>query len=277
MASTPPPSTVRRGYVSTSLGHIHYRELAGPSMDGAGEALLLLHQTADSSAQFLELLPELAGRVRAVAVDTPGYGDSDRIAAGAPPPSIADYARAMAELLAALGVSRAAVLGTHTGAAIALELAASRPALVTRLVLSGLPDYEPDERPAKIASAASSPPLEADGAHLLAAWERAADPMWGRDDLAQITRAAVDSVRALPDRHYGPLAVFHFEGRTRIPLVEAPTLLLYGERDPFAVRQPALAALFADGRAERMDGAGASPMQHRPADYARRLLSFLEW
>ena len=56
---------------------------------------------------------------------------------------------------------------------------------------------------------------------------------------------------------------------------DGPTLLLYGERDPFATRQPALAALFADGRAERMDGAGASPMQQRPADYARRLLAFL--
>ncbi len=274
MSSAPAPPSIRRGYASTSLGQLHYREVAGPPIAGAGEALLLLHQTADSSAQFLELLPHLAGRVRAIAADTPGYGDSDRLAAGAEPPAIADYARAMAELLAALGVGRAALLGTHTGAAIALELAASRPALVTRLVLSGLPDYEPGERPAKIASA-TAVPLDADGGHLHDAWARAADPMWGRGELAQITRAAVDSVRALPDRHHGPLAVFRFEGRARIPLVEAPTLLLYGERDPFAARQPALAALFADARAERMDGAGASPMQHRPADYARRLLVFL--
>jgi pimeloyl-ACP methyl ester carboxylesterase len=275
VSSTPARSKTRRGYTSTSLGQVHYREVAGPSPRGA-DALLMMHQTADSSAQFAELLPELAGRVRAIAVDTPGYGDSDRLPASAEPPTIADYARAMSELLAALDIGRAAVLGTHTGAAIALELAASRPALVERLVLSGLPDYEPEERPAKIASATDSPPLDDEGGHLRAAWERAADPMWGRDDLAQITRAAVDSVRALPGRHYGPLAVFHFEGRTRIPLVEAPTLLLYGERDPFAERQPTLAALFADGRAERMDGAGASPMQHRPADYARRLLAFLE-
>ena len=267
MTSPTTPPTIRRGYASTSLGQVHYRELAGPpngsTLDEECEALLLLHQTADSSTQFLELMAELAGQVRAIAADTPGYGDSDRIPATAEPPSVADYARAMSELLAALDMKRVAVLGTHTGAAIALELAASKP------------DYEASERSAKIASAASSPPLDATGTHLHTAWERAAEPMWGRSDLTQITRSAVDSVRALPDRHYGPLAVFHFEGRPRIPLVNAPTLLLYGERDPFAIRQPMLATLFGNGRAEQMAGAGASPMQHRPAEFARRLTTFL--
>lgn len=279
MTSPTTPPTIRRGYASTSLGQVHYRELAGPpigsTLDEECEALLLLHQTADSSTQFLELMAELAGQVRAIAADTPGYGDSDRIPAAAEPPSVADYARAMSELLTALDMKRVAVLGTHTGAAIALELAASKPELVNRLVLSGLPDYEASERSAKIAAAASSPPLDATGAHLHTAWERAAEPMWGRSDLTQITRSAVDSVRALPNRHYGPLAVFHFEGRPRIPLVNAPTLLLYGERDPFAIRQPTLATLFGNGRAEQMAGAGASPMQHRPAEFARRLTAFL--
>ena len=74
----------------------------------------------------------------------------------------------------------------------------------------------------------------------------------------------------------GPLAVFRYEARARIPLVRAPTLLLYGERDPFCAIQPELAALFPDGRAARVDGGGASPMQHRPADYAGRVLAFLK-
>ena len=101
MTSPTTPPTIRRGYASTSLGQVHYRELAGPSigstLDEKCEALLLLHQTADSSTQFLELMTELAGQVRVIAADTPGYGASDRIPAGADPPSVADYARAMSE------------------------------------------------------------------------------------------------------------------------------------------------------------------------------------
>ncbi len=269
----------RRGYAATPLGQLHYREVPGPAGSagprGAGEALVLLHQTADSSAQYLELLGELSGRVRALALDTPGYGHSDPLPPALAPPSVPDYARAASEALRALGVGSAALLGTHTGASIALELAASEPELVTRLVLSGLPDYEPGERRAKVAGARAEGPSP-DGVHLLQAWERASDPMWGRGTLAQAARSAVDSVRALPDRHHGPLAVFRYEARARIPLVRAPTLLLYGERDPFCAIQPGLAALFRGGRAARIDGGGASPMQHRPADYAGRVLAFLE-
>ncbi len=141
-------------------------------------------------------------------------------------------------------------------------------------MLSGLPDYEPDEREGKIAGAHPASPMP-DGAHLLQAWERAADPMWGRTSLAQVARSAVDSVRALPDRHHGPLAVFRYHARERIPLVRARALLLYGGHDPFAAIQPRLAGLFADGRSEHIEGGGASPMQQRPADYAGRLLAFL--
>ena len=272
------PAPPRRGYAPTSLGQLHYREVPGPAPGrapaGAGDAVVLLHQTADSSEQFSELLRELSGRVRALALDTPGYGHSDPVPEELAPPSIPDYARAAAEALSALGVERAALVGTHTGAAIALELSASRPRLVTRLVLAGLPDYEPAEREEKVRSALPAR-LDPDGAHLLQAWERASDPMWGRGSLAQAARSAVDSVRALPGRHHGPLAVFRYHARERIPSVGAPTLLLYGERDPFAALQPGLARLFRDGRSERLEGGGASPMQQRPRDYAERLLAFI--
>lgn len=272
------PRAPRRGYAATPLGQLHYREAPGPAPGrapaGAGEALVLLHQTADSSEQFHELQGELSGRVRTLALDTPGYGHSDPVPPELAPPSIPDYAAAVAGALDALGVGSAALLGTHTGAAIALELSASRPRLVERLVLCGLPDYEPAEREEKVAGALPQLP-EPDGAHLLQAWERASDPMWGRGSLEQAARSAVDSVRALPDRHYGPLAVFRYHARERIPLVQAPELLLYGERDPFAARQPRLAALFRNGRSERLEGGGASPMQHRPRDYAERLIAFI--
>ena len=50
--------------------------------------------------------------------------------------------------------------------------------------------------------------------------------MWGRTSLAQVARSASDSIRAIPGRHHGPLAVFRYHARERIPLVRAPALLL---------------------------------------------------
>ena len=60
-----------RGFVSTPHGQVHYRTA------GAGEPLLLLHQTSRSSDEFAEMLPILGRSRRVIAMDTLGYGDSD--------------------------------------------------------------------------------------------------------------------------------------------------------------------------------------------------------
>jgi pimeloyl-ACP methyl ester carboxylesterase len=66
-------------------------------------------------------------------MDTVGYGDSDSLPDGEP--SIERWARAAHDLLAALGMSRAAIVGHHTGAAIAVEIAAAHSEQVAALVL----------------------------------------------------------------------------------------------------------------------------------------------
>ncbi|MCS7003432.1 MAG: alpha/beta hydrolase, partial [Dehalococcoidia bacterium] len=165
-----------RGYVDTALGQVHYRE------DGSGPPLVLLHQTADSSRQYTEVMPCLAERFRVVAFDTPGFGDSDK---PAEPPSMAQYAEAIRQAMDGVGVGQTALLGHHTGASIAVEIAATYPDRVTALILSGCPDYDPDVRPAKIAGIVPMP-IEPDGSHLLKAWERVNAGMRGWATLEQI-------------------------------------------------------------------------------------------
>ena len=122
---------MRRGYADTAVGQVHYREA------GEGEVVVLLHQTASSSIMYHRVMPYLAGRFRVVAMDTPGFGNSDALA-GPPGPEgfIAQYAQALEGLLDHLGAERASLVGTRTGASIALELAATRPQRVRRLVLA---------------------------------------------------------------------------------------------------------------------------------------------
>ena len=80
---------MRRGYADTAVGQVHYREA------GEGEVVVLLHQTASSSIMYYRVMPYLAGRFRVVAMDTPGFGNSDALA-GPPGPEgfIAQYAQA---------------------------------------------------------------------------------------------------------------------------------------------------------------------------------------
>ena len=105
-------------FCESALGQVHC-VVAG---EGAGAPLLLLHQTPRSTDEFAEVLPLLARQRRVIAIDTPGYGCSDRVPGQ---PSIADYAGAAIDVLDALGIEQATVVGHHTGAVIAVELAAA--------------------------------------------------------------------------------------------------------------------------------------------------------
>lgn len=53
---------MKRGYVDTPEGQVHYRE------EGTGEPLLLLHKAGLSSDEFTEMLPFLGKKI-------PGGGD----------------------------------------------------------------------------------------------------------------------------------------------------------------------------------------------------------
>jgi len=158
--------TAHKGYADGPDGQVHYRDA------GAGPPLLLLHQTPCHLGMFDAAWPLLvAAGLRPIAVDTPGYGQSD------PPrgtPTIAGYARAAVAVLDHLRIDSADVLGHHTGAATAAELAASHPARVRRVILNGPPLFTPGERAAYAAAVAASPVPKprADGGHLKEIWDR---------------------------------------------------------------------------------------------------------
>lgn len=127
-----------RGYVATRAGRIHYREM------GEGPALLLLHQTPSNGSQFGPSLPLLARGRRVIAVDTPGFGMSD--APAERPGDAAYYAETFVEVADALGLAEFDVLGHHTGATFALEVAATHPERVRGSVFFGLLALKDEDR-----------------------------------------------------------------------------------------------------------------------------------
>jgi pimeloyl-ACP methyl ester carboxylesterase len=131
---------VERSFVPVPSGRIHV------AAAGSGAPVLLLHQTPRSWDEFRDVLPLLGRHYRAIAMDTIGYGDSDPLREGQA--SIESWAKAAHQLLTALGINRAAVVGHHTGVAIAVEIAAAYPETVAALVLSASP-YVDDARRAE--------------------------------------------------------------------------------------------------------------------------------
>jgi len=92
-------------------------QVAGP--EGA-PVLLLIHGTGATTHSFADLAPLLAQQFRVVIPDLPGHGFTGKMAAPEPD----NVAKALAALLAELGVAPAMILGHSVGAAIAFMLAA---------------------------------------------------------------------------------------------------------------------------------------------------------
>jgi pimeloyl-ACP methyl ester carboxylesterase len=236
---------------------------------GAGTPLLLLHQTPRSVDEFAEVMPLLARERRVIALDTPGYGCSDRVPGR---PSVADYAGAVVQVLDALGIGQVIVVGHHTGAVIAVEMAAQFPQRVERVVLSG-PVYTDAAGRAALAPHFKQWEISADGSHLGEKWRKMHEWL-PRPDLVQ--RFIVDLFRAGTESEQGHCAVAEYRMEDRLPLVKCPGLLLYCSRDPFATPERAapLRSAFRPSREARVDG-GIFAANENPEGYAQAILDYI--
>jgi pimeloyl-ACP methyl ester carboxylesterase len=102
------------------------------ALAGAGPAVLLLHGFPHTWQVWTDVMAGLSGSHRVIAPDLRGFGASGPAASGYDAGTLAEDAAA---LLAALGVSSAAVVAVDAGVPPAFLLAMRRPGLVRRLVV----------------------------------------------------------------------------------------------------------------------------------------------
>lgn len=233
---------MRRGYVDTAGGQVHVR------LAGAGEELvLLLHQTAASSAMFerfaaaIEHSPLMATH-RFIAIDTPGFGQSFT---PRHPYSLTDWAETVLEVATAQGADSFHLLGHHTGAAVAVTVAAAAPERVRSLGMIGALGLTADERSAWHASVRGMR-IDADGSHLAVAWHQVAtidsDPQDYPPDLDLRQREVVDKLSAGERWHEAYLAVFESDITALLADTGCPAILISGRAD---VLHPYVAATLA--------------------------------
>ncbi|MER6915963.1 alpha/beta hydrolase [Streptomyces sp. NPDC000594] len=101
-------------------------------MAGRGDAIVLIHGIGDSSSTWAEIIPSLAGRYRVIAPDLQGHGASAKPRGDYSPGA---YANGIRDLLSALGVERATLVGHSLGGAVAAQFAYQFPERTERLVL----------------------------------------------------------------------------------------------------------------------------------------------
>ena len=264
------PPRVTRHFVDVPQGTIHY------AAAGEGDPVLLLHQTPRSWDEYRDVLPLLGRTRRAIAMDTIGFGDS--VPLRPTDDSIEAWSEVVVALLDALAIQRADLVGHHTGAVIAVEVAGRAPERVRSVVLSSSPFDEPEARAAEAAGRAVVDDVERrpDGSHLLELWRiRAAFYPPGNTDLLE--RFVVDALKAGPRAAEGHRVVARYDIQGGVGRIACPILLLGATADPYAY--PALAGLRArlpNAEVAEIEGGMVPLPDQLPKEFAAAVERFLE-
>jgi pimeloyl-ACP methyl ester carboxylesterase len=255
----------------------------------AGEPVVLIHGYTDSARDWVPLLPYLSSDLRLILVDLRGHGKS-----GKPECCYTrlDFAYDIKLLLDQLHIGKAAIVGHSLGSIVAQTFAEYWPERTSRVVLiasTGGVKPGKNARPPQFDFVASirelKEPIAADSPFMIAWWDSPTpvDPDFirrEREDAAAIPLRVWLAVldQGLSVSAGGPAgAAGYFDIQSTLPRLKAPTLLLWGSKDP--IMEEPMRKTLRDGlphaQVKIFEGLGHNPFWEQPEAVATVLNAFL--
>jgi 3-oxoadipate enol-lactonase len=254
----------------------------GHRADGHGEPLLLLNGGMMTIASWNGLVPPLATRFQVHRCDFRGQLCSP----GEPHAELSPHVTDVVELLKALGIERAHVLGTSFGAEVGMLLAATHPARVASLIVATATD---------VATTA----LRGGGGELGGAWRSAArggnrrealvlgESLFYSDGYRRTNREVLDNrltqVELFPEWWFGGVVgllatLENLDLRRYLGAIKCPTLVVAAGQDRVmpVERSHAMAAAIPGARLEVIEGSGHALVVEKPVEFVTVCLAFLE-
>ena len=244
-------------------------------IDGAGDAVLMIHGLGGTSNFWTPVLPALA-RFRTVRPDLPGSGRSHRVEG---PLSIDGYLRSLMRVCGAAGVGRAHVVAHSMGSIVAFHLAVLEPKLVRSLALFGPLTAPPDTNRAPIRARAVKARKEGDpGMQEIAdAIVQAATSAETRSRRPVAVAAVRESLmRQSPEGYARSCEALSEAQPAEVEKISCPVLLVTGDEDavspPQAVR--AIGEKIAGARVEVLARCGHWTIYEKPEECSELLVRF---
>lgn len=168
MPDTASPVRIDRHFVQVDGRNMHY--LRG----GEGPPLLLIHPSPYNADCWAGAIAQWGRHYTCIAPDSPGFGLSDPLPREAM--TVDGLTGAIGKFVDRLDLKQCRLVGSHTGAAVALELAVRHPDRFTGVALEAVPLFNDEEQREWFTDAYFSPlAVSQHGEHLTWAWTRVRD------------------------------------------------------------------------------------------------------
>lgn len=273
----PPGPWTRQGSLRRAGGLLHYAVIGAPV--SGKPPVVLLHKLGGWLSDWRFVAPMLAEGRQVIAFDLPGHGSSRW---DGPAPYIQTLGETAALLVGAfdeLGLEQVDLVGTSLGGCLAVPLAAFWPERVRKLALVSCA-LGPRRSLAEVKAAVDDKQgalFDGNGDPLPTPPELLTQ-IFGIINTGPINAEGVLSRKAA-GRWIQPsergVAITDIAGTLK--RIQAPTLLVYGDRDKaYPKFRPAAEAALKDGRTVVIENSGAFVMQDNPPATGKALKAFLE-
>jgi pimeloyl-ACP methyl ester carboxylesterase len=266
-----PLTKISKAYADTSYGQIHYRYALPPKdVQQNSISLIFLHKSASSSASYESLMLLYAAKgYSCYAPDMPGFGGtfdpSEEAIVEIEAKGTVWYAEifmqvfSQIELLDSKKKTKCHIIGHHSGAVLAVELATMFPEAVASICLVGPTVMTTEERAAmkEIYFKPFNEPVR-DGSHLLKTWDYLGNMGIG-ENVNLWQREAVDHIRAWKGRNLIYGAVWAQDSESLYLKVACPILLMCAKDDVLWKYFESVRALRPEVEAVEIEGGNFEP------------------
>jgi len=236
---------------------------------GQGPALLLLHSLGVSSEAWSKVIDPLSQNYTIYAPDMLGHGYSDK-----PPRNylIEDYARSIVTFTDKLRLDKVILCGNSVGALIALEIAATHPERLEKLILVGCPGWDAWQRMERVTLSAlnfdsEGNPLPLSMTDLAMSYTHPTSELleWVNQQRA---KAGIWIKKTL-------IAIGLYDITPKLPLIKCPTLVLFGSQDMLREQEGTLVEGIKGAKHALVQNAGHLPQIDNPQAFLQEVNRFL--
>ncbi len=270
-ANISPAFGMKRGYADGPYGQVHYRDV------GEGRPLFMFHQSPMTSRQFDNVYGLFAARgIRAIGIDTPGFGMSDPTDFV---PTVEDWAKAVPWVMDHLNIDVADMLGHHTGCYSATEVAIQFPDRVRNLVMAGAIPRTEEQRQTTLKGVEEREinfVYEHDGSHLMNSFATRYRMYGDGADPRLITRYVIEKFMGTGPFWYGHYAAAQYDLGAKLPMIKHRTLIITNTGDVIYEGTKLIKQMRPDFDYVELEGGGVDIVDQQPEAWVDAVVKFLE-